>query len=88
MWDEAARSVQIKATAEPTAGVNLEYLMLALKASKLLPLEAFEAFSGLSWAVLGASQRFSGHRVVEIEREQRWNAVRCGTMLVGSLSSR
>ena len=32
VWDEAARSVKIRATSEPAASVNLEYLMLALKA--------------------------------------------------------
>mmetsp|Transcript_70259 Transcript_70259/g.164842 ORF Transcript_70259/g.164842 Transcript_70259/m.164842 type:complete len:982 (+) Transcript_70259:72-3017(+) len=31
VWDEAARSVRITATAEPAAAVNLEYLLLALK---------------------------------------------------------
>ena len=31
VWDEASRSVKIRATAEPAASVNLEYLMLALK---------------------------------------------------------
>jgi len=31
VWDEAARSVKIRATSEPAASVNLEYLMLALK---------------------------------------------------------
>ena len=32
VWDEAARSIKIRATSEPAASVNLEYLMLALKA--------------------------------------------------------
>lgn len=34
VWDETSRSVQIRATSEPAASVNLEYLMLTLKASK------------------------------------------------------
>ncbi|CAE7493825.1 sft2 [Symbiodinium necroappetens] len=31
VWDEAARSLRLAATAEPAAAVNLEYLLLALK---------------------------------------------------------